>query len=52
MTYQGRKMQFELKVKFGQAISKEMLYVPQYAKKCMLVKRLSRSCYRMDANQK
>ena len=34
MTYQGKKMQFKLKDRFGQPISKETLYVPRYAKKC------------------
>ena len=34
MTYQGKKMQFKLKDRFGQPISKETLYVPRYAQKC------------------
>ena len=34
MTYQGRKMQFQLKDRWGQPIPKETLYVPHYAKKC------------------
>lgn len=34
MTYQGKKMQFKLKDRFVQPISKETLYVPRYAPKC------------------
>ena len=34
MTYQGKEMQFDLKDRFGQPVSKETLYVPRYAKKC------------------
>ena len=34
MIYQGKEMQFDLKDRFGQPVSKETLYVPRYAKKC------------------